>query len=327
MDLIDIHPRVVRGGGFLVVHLQSHMPLRSTSTFVVVLVLFMVLGRLSVALWSHTASKTCSFIPKTRQSFQSINRYKMSTSAASSRVEGGEEDQILVDNMNGVKERMANAALQAERDPSSVRLVAVSKTKPNEDILALYRAGQRHFGENYFQEFSEKASVLPLDIKWHFIGHLQSSKANKLLRDVPSLYMVETVDSEKLAGKLQSACIAAERTEPLKVLLQVDTSGEDTKSGITTSEVPALARYILDQCPQLQLAGVMTIGAPGDLTCFDRLVEAKEVLQSTIGHSDTPLELSMGMSGDFEAAIQRGATSVRVGSTIFGPRAYPPKST
>lgn len=260
-------------------------------------------------------------------------RTKMSVSLAAqgiTREEGGEEDRILVDNMHGVRERMDEAARTVERDPSSVRLVAVSKTKPIEDIRALYSSGHRHFGENYFQELLEKAPLLPSDICWHFIGHLQSSKSNKLIRDVPNLYMIETIDSDKLASKLQSACELAGRTREtrLRVLIQVDTSGEDTKNGVEPSQVGTLATFIQEQCPLLQLRGVMTIGAPGDLTCFDRLVEARHVVAEAIGLSEeeeASLELSMGMSGDFPDAIARGATSVRVGSTIFGPRAYPPK--
>lgn len=256
---------------------------------------------------------------------------KMSTSLAAQgivREEGGEEDRILVDNMHGVRERMDIAARNAERDPATVRLVAVSKTKPVEDIRALYNAGQRHFGENYFQELLEKAPLLPNDICWHFIGHLQSSKSNKLVRDVPNLYMVETVDTDKLAGKLNAACELAGRTAetPLRILIQVDTSGEDTKSGIDQEQIPELVRYIKNQCPLLHIQGVMTIGAPGDSTCFDRLVAARRVVAETLNIADeSSLELSMGMSGDFPEAIAKGATSVRVGSTIFGPRAYPPK--
>lgn len=241
------------------------------------------------------------------------------------RVEGGEEDQILVDNMRGVRERMDEAARAAGFDPAAVRLVAVSKTKPIEDIRALYNAGQRHFGENYSQELLEKAPLLPSDICWHFIGHLQSSKSNRLVREVPNLYMVETVDSDKLAGKLQLACEHADRKpeNPLLVMIQVDTSGEDTKSGVDMFKAAELARYIKENCPLLSVRGVMTIGAPGDLTCFDRLLEARRLVGEALGIEDaTALELSMGMSGDFPEAIAKGATSVRVGSTIFGPRVY-----
>ena len=102
----------------------------------------------------------------------------------------------------------------------------------------------------------------------------------------------------------------------------MDTSGEDTKNGVTVDEAPELAQHIKANCPGLQLAGVMTIGAPGDLTCFDRLVEARAAVALAVGVPAESLELSMGMSGDFEEAISRGSTNVRVGSSIFGERIY-----
>jgi pyridoxal phosphate enzyme (YggS family) len=231
----------------------------------------------------------------------------------------------VVNNANVVQQRVEQAASKSSRDLSTVRLVAVSKTKPIEAIKALYDAGYRHFGENYFQELTEKAPQLPNDIKWHFIGHLQSSKSNKLVRDVPNLYMLETIDSEKLANKLQNACALANRETPLIVLIQVDTSNEDTKSGVTQEELLPLVDYINKECPLLKLGGMMTIGAPGDLTCFDKLVQSREHVAQHMQVPAESLELSMGMSGDFEEAIARGATSVRVGSTIFGERIYPNK--
>ena len=103
----------------------------------------------------------------------------------------------VVENTQVVKQRIRDAAERNRRDPNSIRLVAVSKTKPVEDIMVLYQSGHRHFGENYFQELVEKAEQLPKDINWHFIGHLQSSKANKLIRDVSNLFLIETIDSEK----------------------------------------------------------------------------------------------------------------------------------
>lgn len=232
-------------------------------------------------------------------------------------------ESIIVHNWQGVRSRMNDAAISAERDPSHVRLVAVSKTKPNEDIMQLYAIGHRHFGENYFQEVSEKAAQLPSDIRWHFIGHLQSSKASKLIRNVPNLYMLETIDSAKLATKLHAAIEGSDRSDPLNVLIQVDTSGEDTKSGVNMEELPALVDHIVTTCSKLSLRGVMTIGAPGDLTCFDRLIAARQLVAQRLGSEEQSLELSMGMSGDFEEAVRRGSTNVRVGSTIFGPRAYP----
>ena len=216
---------------------------------------------------------------------------------------------------------MLEAATKAGRDITTIKLVAVSKTKPVEDLMALYNSGQRDFGENYFQELCEKAEVMPKDINWHFIGHLQSAKASKLVREVTSLAVIETVDSLKLAKKLNTACEAAGRPK-LDIFLQVDTSGEDTKSGVPMPETAELARTIRDECPFLNVAGLMTIGAPGDMGCFDRLVETRIDVASTLDTPTDQLKLSMGMSGDFEEAIARGATSVRVGSTIFGARNY-----
>eukprot|EP00597_Dinobryon_sp_UTEXLB2267_P006474 CAMPEP_0170060484 /NCGR_PEP_ID=MMETSP0019_2-20121128/2406_1 /TAXON_ID=98059 /ORGANISM="Dinobryon sp., Strain UTEXLB2267" /LENGTH=239 /DNA_ID=CAMNT_0010266069 /DNA_START=150 /DNA_END=869 /DNA_ORIENTATION=- len=227
----------------------------------------------------------------------------------------------LEQNINIVNEKLQSAELMAEKAPQSVRLVAVSKTKPVSDILTLYEYGHRVFGENYFQELVEKSEKLPSDIQWHFIGHLQSSKAPKIIKEVPNLEVLETIDSLKLAGKLNQACESVGR-RPLKVYIQVDTSGETTKSGVTESELPELALYIKEKCPFLHLSGLMTIGAPGDLICFDRLVSARESVAALLGLDVNELALSMGMSADFEEAILKGATSVRVGSTIFGERIY-----
>ena len=250
-----------------------------------------------------------------------------STAGAEAVVSSSSSDRVVSDivlNTEDVKTKMNEAATKAGRTPSSVKLVAVSKTKPNEDLMALYNAGHRDFGENYFQELLDKAEALPKDINWHFIGHLQSAKANRLVREVPSLTVIETVDTLKLAKKLNTACELANRPK-LNIYLQVDTSGEDTKSGVPIPETPALALTIRDECPLLHIAGLMTIGAPGDMSCFDRLVETRVEVAAALGTSVDELGLSMGMSGDYEEAIARGATSVRVGSTIFGARNYPAK--
>jgi len=236
----------------------------------------------------------------------------------------------VAENLATIRLRVEEAVKAAGVDPPP-RLVAVSKTKPTEALQEAYDAGQRHFGENYVNEVLDKAPELPVDIKWHFIGHLQSNKAKPLVGQVANLWMVEAVDSRKLADRLQAAAAAVLETErkgvPLKVLIQVDTSGEDTKSGVTAEEAVAMAQHILANCPALQFAGVMTIGAPGDLTCFDKLVEARQRIASATGLEAASLELSMGMSGDFEEAIARGSTNVRVGSSIFGERSYPPKKS
>ena len=230
-------------------------------------------------------------------------------------------------NARNVREKIEAKCKELGRDPSEVLLVPVSKTKPNENIMELYNDGWRHFGENYFQELLEKAEALPEDIVWHFIGHLQSGKANRLLREVTNLGVVETVDTIKLANKLNTACEAAERSEKLNIYIQVDTSGEDSKSGVSPGKgMVEMADTIKNDCKSLQITGLMTIGAPGDLTCFDKLVDCRKTLAAHWGVPTESLALSMGMSGDYLQAIERGSTSVRVGSTIFGARDYPNKA-
>jgi pyridoxal phosphate enzyme (YggS family) len=217
------------------------------------------------------------------------------------------------------------AAAQRVGQERSPRLVAVSKTKPAEAVAEAYAAGQRDFGENYVQELLDKAPTLPADIRWHFIGHLQSNKAKALVEGVPNLSMVETVDSVKLAGKLDAAVAGAGRA-PLAVLLQVNTSGEESKHGVGPEEVGDLARQVAASCPHLQVAGLMTIGQPDYSSRpenFTSLVECRRRVAAALGVPEASLELSMGMSGDFEQAIEMGSSNVRVGSTIFGARQYP----
>lgn len=230
-----------------------------------------------------------------------------------------EELRQLVQNMTEVQSRISNAVSSFGRPP--VKLIAVSKTKPSACILELYKAGHRDFGENYVQELVAKAAELPSDINWHFIGHLQSGKAKGLLKDVPNLRCIETIDSEKVASKINASIDAGSRP-PLEVLIQVHTSNEETKSGVAPSEVLGLADFIISSCPQLQLRGLMTIGAPDDSSCFDKLRHCGISLSEHLNVDLSTLELSMGMSGDFETAIAHGSTSVRVGSTIFGARDY-----
>eukprot|EP01041_Mallomonas_annulata_P002044 gene2044-3974_t len=228
----------------------------------------------------------------------------------------------LIDNLADVQRRISATAANINRNPSEINLVAVSKTKPAEDLMEIYNAGHRIFGENYVQELIEKANKLPGDIRWHFIGHLQSSKVKSIIRDVPNLEAIETVDSEKLAIKLNNALTACKPVRRLDVYVQVNTSEEDTKSGVPASEVLGIVACIRDKCPSLKLKGLMTIGASDDVSCFDKLVECRADVAAFLGVDPTSLGLSMGMSGDFEEAIMHGATSVRVGSTLFGAREY-----
>ncbi|KAJ2765374.1 hypothetical protein IWQ56_001168 [Coemansia nantahalensis] len=204
---------------------------------------------------------------------------------------------------------------------SDARLVAVSKYKPAADILAAYEAGQRHFGENYVQELCDKAAQLPTDIQWHFIGRLQSNKC-KALAAIPNLWAVETVESADKAQRLGSAWHAAGHARPLGVFLQVNTSGEENKGGVPAAEAAAVAREIVDSCPGLCLRGLMTIGSvDGSEQRPNPDFVALARLRDEIGRATgAELELSMGMSGDFEHALELGATNVRVGSSVFGAR-------
>ncbi|TDH69313.1 hypothetical protein CCR75_003932 [Bremia lactucae] len=222
---------------------------------------------------------------------------------------------------NKVAEAVAKSAWKQQ-----CTLVAVSKTKPVEDVLEAYEAEQRHFGENYIQELIQKVPLLPADVKWHYIGHVQSNKAKALVRDVPNLFVVETVDSVKIANALNKAS-GVFRTEKLNVMVQVNTSDEEQKSGIDPTGSIELAHHIVTACEHLNLAGLMTIGRYGDTTsqCFERLVVCRKQVSEAIKKPETELDLSMGMSGDFELAIACGSTHVRIGSTIFGTRDYTKK--
>jgi len=231
---------------------------------------------------------------------------------------------MIAKSLGEVLSRVAAATKRAGR-AKPPRLVAVSKTKPKELLQEAYDAGQRVFGENYVQELVEKAPELPDDIQWHFIGHLQSNKANQILKKVPNLYAVETVDSTKIADALNRAVENAEWKRRLNVYVQVNTSAEESKFGVEPEGCVDLCTYVNSECSNLQFSGLMTIGMP-DYTSrpenFQCLQDCRAKVAAALGVEEETLELSMGMSGDFEAAIESGSTNIRVGSTIFGARDY-----
>lgn len=214
---------------------------------------------------------------------------------------------------------------------SKPQLVAVSKTKPTNLIIEAYEEGQRHFGENYIQELIEKANSPEIlekckDIKWHFIGPVQTNKVNKIL-SVPKLHMIETVHSKKLATALNQKWSEFRKEDgKLRIMLQVNTSGEDAKSGIDPDEVVDLTRHVNDNCKNLELDGIMTIGQfgynleEGPNPDFIRLKKCRDEICESLGWDIKKVNLSMGMSDDFEHAIEMGSTNVRVGSSIFGYR-------
>ena len=214
--------------------------------------------------------------------------------------------------------RIAHAAQVAGRSRNSIRLLAVSKTFPPEAIRAVYALGQRAFGENYVVEAIEKQRVLAdlTDIEWHLIGALQS---NKTKMAASAFDWVETVDRMKIAERLSDAR-PAER-EPLNVLIQVNVSGESSKSGVAPADALALARDV-HRLPRLTLRGIMGIPEPTDdvghqRAQFRKLRECFDACRDAGIAVDT---LSMGMSADLEAAIAEGASEVRLGTAIFGER-------
>ena len=223
----------------------------------------------------------------------------------------------IKENLLEINERIADAAKRSGRSAADVTLVAVSKVHPASTILAAYEAGQRHFGENYAQELKEKHAALKelTDIKWHFIGHLQR---NKVKIAVSTGAIVETVDSVRLAEALnqqaeRDGCI-------LPVLLQVNVGEEKQKSGASPEALPALIEDI-SHLGRLVIKGLMTI-PPYDLDSDEtrKYFESLRKLRDKNGGLDRLPYLSMGMSHDFEAAVEEGATHVRVGTAIFGGR-------
>jgi len=219
--------------------------------------------------------------------------------------------------LQAVKERIAACAVAARRAPQDIRIVAVSKGVPPSKIEEAYLAGQISFGENHAQEGLEKIRALRnLPLEWHFVGPIQSNKTRAIAEHFS---WVHSIDRGKIAERLSLA--RRNESTPLQVCIQVNISGEASKSGVTPDQLPPLARY-LRTLPRLQLRGLMTIPqATADLKLqrsqFRRLRELKDALASEGIFLDT---LSMGMSQDLEAAILEGATMVRVGTAIFGSR-------
>ncbi len=225
----------------------------------------------------------------------------------------------IAENIAQIRAKIAEYAVAGGRAADAVRLLAVSKTFPAADAAeARETAGQFMFGENRVQELAEKAPVLPDDIQWHIIGHLQSNKAAKAAE---LAHWVHSVDSEKLLNKLQSGAETANRN--LQILLEVNWTGEESKSGLRSAdEVLRLAEKAA-ACKNLKLRGLMTMAefdAPEARLreTFSGVRELRDRMERELGM--TLPELSMGMSGDFREAVLEGATIVRIGTAIFGRR-------
>ncbi len=222
-------------------------------------------------------------------------------------------------NLDLIHQEIVAAAQLAGRDPETVRLVAVSKTKPAAMVDEAARSGQRLFGENYVQELLEKAPLVQEPVEWHFIGYLQSNKVRFIAGLVSMIHSVDrlslALEIDRQWGRLEQVC---------DVLVQVNVSGELTKSGTTTADAITLVRGIA-QLPHLRIRGLMTMppffdDPVGARPYFQQLRELAAQIEAQAIPGVSMAELSMGMSGDFVPAIAEGATLVRIGSAIFGSR-------
>lgn len=225
---------------------------------------------------------------------------------------------LIQAHLEQVRARIAAAARDCARDADAITLLAVSKTRPAADIATAYACGQRAFGENYLQEAEVKmAALADLDILWHFIGRIQGNKTRPIAEH---FHWVHGLASAKHARRLSEQ--RPGHMPPLQICLQINLSGEASKGGIEADQALELARTVAS-LPQLALRGLMTLPAPSDdptrqRAVFARLAALKERINRTAGLAmDT---LSMGMSADLEAAVCEGATIVRIGTAVFGPR-------
>ena len=225
----------------------------------------------------------------------------------------------IADRLANAQHRIEQAAQISSRNADTIQLLAVSKTKPNSDILAAYAAGQRRFGENYVQEGESKVNALKEicpEIEWHFIGPLQSNKTKIIASHFDWMH---TVSREKIASRLNDQ--RPEEMSPLNICIQVNISAEANKSGATPEELKSLASKI-DQMPNLTLRGLMAIPT----STSDKQLQRDEFQQLQVLYLDLKSlypqvdTLSMGMSNDLEQAIEQGSTMVRIGSAIFGER-------
>ena len=222
------------------------------------------------------------------------------------------------ENLKTVQEKISRACRRAGRNPSEVGLVLITKNVSVEKIREAYEAGVRDFGENRVQELCSKQPGLPSDIRWHFVGRLQTNKVKSILGGV---HLLHSLDRLALAEEIQRQ--AERKNLVVDALVQVNTSGEPTKSGFAPGEVLEAARKLLS-LNRIRLRGLMTIGPLTDDESFVRssfvaLRNLREALQKKFSRENFS-HLSMGMSSDFEIAVEEGATFVRIGTAVFGER-------
>ena len=228
---------------------------------------------------------------------------------------------MLKDNFKTVENKVAQACERSGRDRSEVTLIAVSKTKPVEMLREVYDAGARDFGENKVQEICEKYDQLPSDIKWHMIGHLQRNKVKQV---IDKAAMIHSVDSYRLAQEISVQ--AQKKGLTIPILIEVNIAGEESKFGIAANDTIQLVEEIA-VLPNLKIQGLMTI-APYVVDAEENRLYFRQIKQLSVDIKNKNIDnvsmdvLSMGMTGDYEVAIEEGATMVRVGTGIFGARNY-----
>ena len=228
---------------------------------------------------------------------------------------------MIADNIRSVEERILAACQRAGRPREDVTLICVTKTKPVEDLRQAYDAGQRVFGENRVQEIIEKFPLLPEDIQWHMIGHLQRNKVKYLM---DRAVMIHSVDSAALAQTISKEAVKAGRV--MDILLEVNAAGEESKFGLGYDKVLPLIHEIAP-LPGIHICGLMTVppyteNPETSRVYFKKLRELSVDIASQYIDNVSMYTLSMGMTGDFEVAIEEGATHIRVGTAIFGARNY-----
>lgn len=228
---------------------------------------------------------------------------------------------MLYENLNEVIKRIHDSAVRANRNPAEITLIAVSKTKPAEMISEVYNCGVREFGENKVQEILSKSQILPEDINWHMIGHLQRNKVKAVLSKT---VLIHSVDSLRLAKAISEEAVKQNITA--SVLLEVNVAGEESKYGFTLEETEN-ALYEISNMPNILVRGLMTsapfVDNPEDNRQYFRQLKQLCVDLKAKNIDNTSMDfLSMGMTNDFETAIEEGATHVRVGTAIFGDRNY-----
>ena len=228
---------------------------------------------------------------------------------------------MIKENLNRVQENIRNACARAGRKEDEVTLIAVSKTKPVSMLEEAYALGVRDFGENKVQELVDKAGQLPEDIRWHMIGHLQRNKVKYIIDKV---YLIHSVDSLRLAEEISKEAVKHGVTA--NILIEVNVAGEESKFGVSPEDTPGLIEEI-SRLPAIQVRGLMTI-APFVEKAEDNRIIFNALLKLYVDISRKNIDnvhmdfLSMGMTGDFEVAVEEGATFVRVGTGIFGERSY-----